>query len=131
MPKIKKIADIGVLKRPRRRIFVIERLQRNQCDDCLIIINDLNEPGIPLSKSEVKIHPLSYNLFPGPVYEKVVEKLVLRQSPDAKPETRSAAELIRRKIARRAAAEFQDGMNINLGIYSTSTDGAAGNCVEF
>jgi hypothetical protein len=47
----------------------------------------------------------------------VVEKLVLRQPPDAKPETRSAAELIRRKIARRAAAKFQDGMNINLGTY--------------
>jgi hypothetical protein len=47
----------------------------------------------------------------------VVEKLVLRQSPDAKPETRSAAQIVRRKIARRAAAEFQDGMNINLGIY--------------
>ncbi len=47
----------------------------------------------------------------------MVEKLVLRQPPDAKPETRSAAELIRRKIARRAAAEFQDGMNINLGTY--------------
>jgi hypothetical protein len=47
----------------------------------------------------------------------VVEKLVLRQPPDAKPETRSAAELIRRKIARRAAAEFRDGMNINLGMY--------------
>ncbi len=47
----------------------------------------------------------------------MVEKLVLRQPPDAKPETRSAAEIIRRKIARRAAAEFRDGMNINLGIY--------------
>jgi hypothetical protein len=47
----------------------------------------------------------------------VVEKLVLRQPPDAKPETRSAAEIIRRKIASRAAAEFQDGMNINLGLY--------------
>jgi hypothetical protein len=48
----------------------------------------------------------------------VVEKLVLRQPPDAKPAARSAAELIRRKIARRAAVEFQDGMNINLGIYT-------------
>ncbi len=78
----------------------------------------MNHPCIPLRQCEVKIRPLSYNLFPGPVYEKVVEKLVLRQPPDAKPETRSAAEIIRRKIARRAAAEFKDGMNINLGIYS-------------
>ena len=51
-----------------------------------------------------------------------MEKLVLRQSGgDSEDDSsRTAAEIVRRKIARRTAAEFRDGMYINLGTYMTA-----------
>ncbi len=55
-----------------------------------------------------------------------MEKVVLRRpdgvESDGGAESRPAAEVIRRKIARRAAAEFKDGMNVNLGRQSGPTN---------
>uniref|UniRef100_A0A6B2L229 Succinyl-CoA:3-ketoacid-coenzyme A transferase n=1 Tax=Arcella intermedia TaxID=1963864 RepID=A0A6B2L229_9EUKA len=56
-------------------------------------------------------------LIKGEKYEKRIEKLTL--SGEAKAETGKAAspaQIVREKIARRAAQEFKDGMYCNLGI---------------
>ncbi|XP_035698341.1 succinyl-CoA:3-ketoacid coenzyme A transferase 1, mitochondrial-like [Branchiostoma floridae] len=54
-------------------------------------------------------------VFKGDKFEKRIERLTLtKEAKDDKP--KSAAALVRERIIRRAALEFQDGMYANLGI---------------
>eukprot|EP01087_Luapelamoeba_hula_P000192 TRINITY_DN1011_c0_g1_i1.p1 TRINITY_DN1011_c0_g1~~TRINITY_DN1011_c0_g1_i1.p1 ORF type:complete len:538 (-),score=87.58 TRINITY_DN1011_c0_g1_i1:67-1680(-) len=59
-----------------------------------------------------------HRIIKGKSYEKRIEKLTLDRgqsgSKDSKP--KKPADIMRNKIARRAALEFQDGMYCNLGI---------------
>jgi len=56
-------------------------------------------------------------LIQGESYIKRVENLTTRQNMMAKdPKSKKPAQVIREKIARRAALELRDGMHVNLGI---------------
>jgi 3-oxoacid CoA-transferase len=56
-------------------------------------------------------------IIQGKKYEKRIERLTLTSNEGVKsPDTASDAALRREKIVRRAAKEFKDGMNVNLGI---------------
>ncbi|XP_051876448.1 3-oxoacid CoA transferase 1a isoform X1 [Pristis pectinata] len=52
----------------------------------------------------------------GQQYEKRIERLTLRKPGDSKPKATTEADIVRERIIRRAALEFQDGMYANLGI---------------
>ncbi|XP_069740159.1 succinyl-CoA:3-ketoacid coenzyme A transferase 1, mitochondrial-like isoform X1 [Narcine bancroftii] len=52
----------------------------------------------------------------GRQFEKRIERLTLRRPGDAKPKAMTEADIVRERIIRRAALEFQDGMYANLGI---------------
>lgn len=49
-------------------------------------------------------------------YEKRIERLTLRKLGDDQPKATTEADIVRERIIRRAALEFQDGMYANLGI---------------
>lgn len=56
-------------------------------------------------------------IIQGEVYEKRIEKLTVRQSiSQQNPVNVNSAFAVRSKIARRAAQELRDGMNVNIGI---------------
>ncbi|XP_063817549.1 succinyl-CoA:3-ketoacid coenzyme A transferase 1, mitochondrial isoform X2 [Pseudophryne corroboree] len=52
----------------------------------------------------------------GENYQKRIERLTLRKSENSKPKPKKDSDIVREKIIRRAALEFQDGMYANLGI---------------
>ncbi|XP_059830239.1 3-oxoacid CoA transferase 1a isoform X3 [Hypanus sabinus] len=52
----------------------------------------------------------------GQQYEKRIERLTLRKLGDSKPKAKTEADIVRERIIRRAALEFEDGMYANLGI---------------
>lgn len=55
-------------------------------------------------------------IIKGEHYEKKIEKRTLRKSENSKPKPKKDSDIVREKIIRRAALEFQDGMYANLGI---------------
>ncbi|KAM5191891.1 succinyl-CoA:3-ketoacid coenzyme A transferase 1, mitochondrial [Mantella aurantiaca] len=55
-------------------------------------------------------------IIKGESYQKKIERLTLRKSENAKPKPKKDSDIVREKIIRRAALEFQDGMYANLGI---------------
>ncbi|XP_078070021.1 succinyl-CoA:3-ketoacid coenzyme A transferase 1, mitochondrial [Mustelus asterias] len=52
----------------------------------------------------------------GSQYEKRIERLTLRKTEACEPKPKTEADIIRERIIRRAALEFEDGMYANLGI---------------
>ncbi|NP_001083240.1 3-oxoacid CoA-transferase 1 L homeolog [Xenopus laevis] len=52
----------------------------------------------------------------GESYQKKIERLTLRKSENSKPKPKKESDIVRERIIRRAALEFQDGMYANLGI---------------
>jgi len=52
----------------------------------------------------------------GEKFEKRIERKTIRQAESAEPAKKSPAALMRERIIRRAALEFEDGMYANLGI---------------
>ncbi|KAM9328863.1 succinyl-CoA:3-ketoacid coenzyme A transferase 1, mitochondrial [Gastrophryne carolinensis] len=55
-------------------------------------------------------------IIKGQSYQKRIERRTLRQSENSKPKPKKEADIVRERIIRRAALEFQDGMYANLGI---------------
>ncbi|XP_075040195.1 succinyl-CoA:3-ketoacid coenzyme A transferase 1, mitochondrial [Mixophyes fleayi] len=55
-------------------------------------------------------------IIQGESYQKKIERLTLRKSENSKPKPKKDSDIVREKIIRRAALEFQDGMYANLGI---------------
>ncbi|XP_024130472.1 3-oxoacid CoA transferase 1a [Oryzias melastigma] len=49
-------------------------------------------------------------------YEKRIEKRTVRKGQDEKPKPKKDSDIVRERIIRRAALEFEDGMYANLGI---------------
>uniref|UniRef100_A0A8D0CPY5 Succinyl-CoA:3-ketoacid-coenzyme A transferase n=1 Tax=Sander lucioperca TaxID=283035 RepID=A0A8D0CPY5_SANLU len=52
----------------------------------------------------------------GASYEKRIEKRTVKKSQDEKPKPKKDSDIVRERIIRRAALEFEDGMYANLGI---------------
>ncbi|XP_039614555.1 3-oxoacid CoA transferase 1a [Polypterus senegalus] len=57
-----------------------------------------------------------HRIVKGQNYEKRIEKRTVRKAETAKPKPKNEADLVRERIIRRAALEFEDGMYANLGI---------------
>ncbi|MEE6458115.1 hypothetical protein FKM82_000183 [Ascaphus truei] len=55
-------------------------------------------------------------IIKGEGYQKKIEKRTIRKSEDSKPKPKKESDLVRERIIRRAALEFEDGMYANLGI---------------
>ncbi|XP_019120058.1 succinyl-CoA:3-ketoacid coenzyme A transferase 1, mitochondrial [Larimichthys crocea] len=57
-----------------------------------------------------------HRVVQGASYEKRIEKRTVRKSQEAKPKPKKDSDIVRERIIRRAALEFEDGMYANLGI---------------
>ncbi|XP_075905617.1 succinyl-CoA:3-ketoacid coenzyme A transferase 1, mitochondrial isoform X1 [Nelusetta ayraudi] len=57
-----------------------------------------------------------HRVVKGDSYEKRIEKRTVKKGGDAKPKPKKDSDIVRERIIRRAALEFQDGMYANLGI---------------
>uniref|UniRef100_A0A8C5GAB3 Succinyl-CoA:3-ketoacid-coenzyme A transferase n=1 Tax=Gouania willdenowi TaxID=441366 RepID=A0A8C5GAB3_GOUWI len=57
-----------------------------------------------------------HRVVQGASYEKRIEKRTVKKSQEAKPKPKKDSDIVRERIIRRAALEFQDGMYANLGI---------------
>uniref|UniRef100_A0A673AC37 Succinyl-CoA:3-ketoacid-coenzyme A transferase n=1 Tax=Sphaeramia orbicularis TaxID=375764 RepID=A0A673AC37_9TELE len=57
-----------------------------------------------------------HRIVKGASYEKRIEKRTVRKSQEAKPKPKKDSDIVRERIIRRAALEFEDGMYANLGI---------------
>uniref|UniRef100_A0A8C5LYG4 Succinyl-CoA:3-ketoacid-coenzyme A transferase n=1 Tax=Leptobrachium leishanense TaxID=445787 RepID=A0A8C5LYG4_9ANUR len=55
-------------------------------------------------------------IIKGENYQKKIERLTLRKSESSTPKPKKSSDIVREKIIRRAALEFEDGMYANLGI---------------
>ncbi|XP_043577513.1 succinyl-CoA:3-ketoacid coenzyme A transferase 1, mitochondrial-like [Chiloscyllium plagiosum] len=55
-------------------------------------------------------------IIKGDKYEKRIERRTLRKLGDSQPKPKTEADVVRERIIRRAALEFEDGMYANLGI---------------
>ncbi|GCC19097.1 hypothetical protein chiPu_0020967 [Chiloscyllium punctatum] len=55
-------------------------------------------------------------IIKGDKYEKRIERRTLRKLGDSQPKPKTEADIVRERIIRRAALEFEDGMYANLGI---------------
>ncbi|XP_030048944.1 succinyl-CoA:3-ketoacid coenzyme A transferase 1, mitochondrial isoform X1 [Microcaecilia unicolor] len=55
-------------------------------------------------------------IIKGEMYEKRIERLTVQKAEDSKPKPKKEADIVRERIIRRAALEFEDGMYANLGI---------------
>lgn len=80
-------------------------------------VEEIVDVGV-LKPDEVHI-PAIYvdRIIKGHNYEKRIEKVTTRQNMTPKDEsTKSKAQVTRERIAKRAALELEDGMNVNLGI---------------
>lgn len=80
-------------------------------------VEEIVEPG-ELKPDEIHLPGIFVDrVVKGEHYEKRIEKLTLRKNEESKSaKIESASDIIRNRIARRAAKEFRDGMYINLGI---------------
>jgi 3-oxoacid CoA-transferase len=70
-----------------------------------ILADEVHVPGIYVQRVVV-----------GEKFEKRIERKTIRQAESAEPAKKSPAALMRERIIRRAALEFEDGMYANLGI---------------
>ncbi len=84
---------------------------------CIAEVEEIVEAG-QLRPDEIHLPGIYVQrLIKGPSYEKRIEKLTLDLGAAAKKEDAKGNDLvIRERIVRRAALEFQDGMYCNLGI---------------
>uniref|UniRef100_A0A8C2ZTH4 3-oxoacid CoA transferase 1a n=1 Tax=Cyclopterus lumpus TaxID=8103 RepID=A0A8C2ZTH4_CYCLU len=57
-----------------------------------------------------------HRVVQGASYEKRIEKRTVKKSQEEKPKPKKDSDIIRERIIRRAALEFEDGMYANLGI---------------
>ncbi|XP_043925710.1 succinyl-CoA:3-ketoacid coenzyme A transferase 1, mitochondrial [Protopterus annectens] len=57
-----------------------------------------------------------HRIIKGEKYEKRIERRTLRKPEDATPKPKKDSDIVRERIIRRAALEFEDGMYANLGI---------------
>ncbi|XP_023249950.1 succinyl-CoA:3-ketoacid coenzyme A transferase 1, mitochondrial [Seriola lalandi dorsalis] len=57
-----------------------------------------------------------HKVVKGASYEKRIEKRTVRKSQEQKPKPKKDSDIVRERIIRRAALEFEDGMYANLGI---------------
>uniref|UniRef100_A0A669AXL6 Succinyl-CoA:3-ketoacid-coenzyme A transferase n=1 Tax=Oreochromis niloticus TaxID=8128 RepID=A0A669AXL6_ORENI len=57
-----------------------------------------------------------HRVVQGASYEKRIEKRTVRKSQEEKPKPKKESDIVRERIIRRAALEFEDGMYANLGI---------------
>lgn len=57
-----------------------------------------------------------HRIVQGGSYEKRIEKRTVKKGADAKPKPKKDSDIVRERIIRRAALEFEDGMYANLGI---------------
>uniref|UniRef100_A0A3Q4ACC4 Succinyl-CoA:3-ketoacid-coenzyme A transferase n=1 Tax=Mola mola TaxID=94237 RepID=A0A3Q4ACC4_MOLML len=57
-----------------------------------------------------------HRVVEGASYEKRIEKRTVQKSQEAKPKPKKDSDIVRERIIRRAALEFEDGMYANLGI---------------
>ncbi|XP_078287199.1 succinyl-CoA:3-ketoacid coenzyme A transferase 1, mitochondrial-like [Rhinoraja longicauda] len=82
----------------------------------LVEVEEIVETG-SISPEDVHI-PSIYvqRVVKGRHYEKRIERLTVRKPGDHKTKATTEADIVRERIIRRAALEFQDGMYANLGI---------------
>uniref|UniRef100_A0A7N9AM09 Succinyl-CoA:3-ketoacid-coenzyme A transferase n=1 Tax=Mastacembelus armatus TaxID=205130 RepID=A0A7N9AM09_9TELE len=57
-----------------------------------------------------------HRVVQGTSYEKRIEKRTVQKSQEEKPKPKKESDIVRERIIRRAALEFEDGMYANLGI---------------
>uniref|UniRef100_A0A3Q3ANX2 Succinyl-CoA:3-ketoacid-coenzyme A transferase n=1 Tax=Kryptolebias marmoratus TaxID=37003 RepID=A0A3Q3ANX2_KRYMA len=57
-----------------------------------------------------------HRIVKGGSYEKRIEKRTVRKGQEEKPKPKKDSDIVRERIIRRAALEFEDGMYANLGI---------------
>uniref|UniRef100_A0A672GXH8 Succinyl-CoA:3-ketoacid-coenzyme A transferase n=1 Tax=Salarias fasciatus TaxID=181472 RepID=A0A672GXH8_SALFA len=57
-----------------------------------------------------------HRVVQGSSFEKRIEKRTVRKSQEEKPKPKKDSDIVRERIIRRAALEFEDGMYANLGI---------------
>uniref|UniRef100_A0AAQ5ZT65 Succinyl-CoA:3-ketoacid-coenzyme A transferase n=1 Tax=Amphiprion ocellaris TaxID=80972 RepID=A0AAQ5ZT65_AMPOC len=57
-----------------------------------------------------------HRIVQGASYEKRIEKRTVKKSQEDKPKPKKDSDIVRERIIRRAALEFEDGMYANLGI---------------
>ena len=104
--------------------IIFRKTARNLNPDCAkaakITIAEVEEivPAGTLDPDQIHLPGIFvHRLIKGEHYEKVIEKLTLKQSEEEKKDTpKSKDELKRERIAKRAAQEIKDGMYVNLGI---------------
>lgn len=87
------------------------------CKAAKITIAEVEEivPVGELQADEIHVPSIFVHRIVRSKFEKRIERLQIRK-PEGKPAKDSKAQQLRERIVRRAALEYKDGMNINLGI---------------
>ncbi|XP_010766977.1 succinyl-CoA:3-ketoacid coenzyme A transferase 1, mitochondrial [Notothenia coriiceps] len=104
-------------------LFPLRKTARNfnqpMCKAAKITIVEVEEVVDVGTFAEEDIHIPSiyvHRVVHGTGYEKRIEKRTVQKSQDEKPKPKKDSDIVRERIIRRAALEFEDGMYANLGI---------------
>ncbi|KAJ8262860.1 hypothetical protein COCON_G00153170 [Conger conger] len=116
-------ALVKAWKADRAGNVVFRKTARNfnqpMCKAAKITIVEVEEIVDVGTFAEEDIHIPSiyvHRVVKGDCYEKRIEKRTVKKDQSEKPKPKKESDLVRERIIRRAALEFQDGMYANLGI---------------